>query len=185
MHAKTYKLSALCAIFGLLLTGCLHDKALDANKHNPQSSTVVINAVSPEGVGEKIGTITLTDTAQGLRIQSSLGELPSGFHGFHIHEKGSCEPAEKDGKQVAALAAGGHFNPHNSGHGTPNDGHMGDLPVLNVDSNGNANTIALAPRLKLADVKGRAIMIHAGGDNYSDQPKPLGGGGDRIACGVI
>ena len=78
MHAKTYKLSALCAIFGLLLTGCLHDKALDANKHNPQSSTVVINAVSPEGVGEKIGTITLTDTAQGLRIQSSLGELPSG-----------------------------------------------------------------------------------------------------------
>ena len=28
-------------------------------------------------------------------------------------------------------------------------------------------------------------MIHAGGDNYSDLPKPLGGGGDRIACGVI
>jgi Cu-Zn family superoxide dismutase len=28
-------------------------------------------------------------------------------------------------------------------------------------------------------------MIHEGGDNYSDQPKPLGGGGARIACGVI
>jgi Cu-Zn family superoxide dismutase len=28
-------------------------------------------------------------------------------------------------------------------------------------------------------------MVHAGGDNYSDQPKPLGGGGDRIACGLI
>jgi Cu-Zn family superoxide dismutase len=28
-------------------------------------------------------------------------------------------------------------------------------------------------------------MIHAGGDNYADQPKPLGGGGERIACGVI
>jgi len=27
-------------------------------------------------------------------------------------------------------------------------------------------------------------MIHAGGDNYSDQPEPLGGGGGRIACGV-
>jgi Cu-Zn family superoxide dismutase len=34
-------------------------------------------------------------------------------------------------------------------------------------------------------VKGKALMIHAGGDNYADQPKPLGGGGDRIACGVI
>ena len=43
----------------------------------------------------------------------------------------------------------------------------------------------IAPRLKLADVQGLAIMVHAGGDNYSDDPKPLGGGGDRIACGVI
>ncbi|CAG2155623.1 unnamed protein product [Oppiella nova] len=82
----------------------------------------------------------------------------------------------------AALAAGGHFNPQKTGHGTPNDGHMGDLPVLNVDSNGNAKTTLIAPRLKLADIQGLAIMIHAGGDNYSDHPKPLGGGGDRIAC---
>jgi superoxide dismutase, Cu-Zn family len=28
-------------------------------------------------------------------------------------------------------------------------------------------------------------MIHAGGDNYSDTPAPLDGGGARIACGVI
>jgi Cu-Zn family superoxide dismutase len=28
-------------------------------------------------------------------------------------------------------------------------------------------------------------MIHEGGDNYSDKPKPLGGGGARIACGVV
>jgi hypothetical protein len=34
--------------------------------------------------------------------------------------------------------------------------------------------------LKLSDIEGRALMIHAGGDNYSDTPKPLGGGGDRI-----
>jgi Cu/Zn superoxide dismutase len=27
-------------------------------------------------------------------------------------------------------------------------------------------------------------LIHAGGDNYSDQPAPLGGGGVRLACGV-
>ena len=35
------------------------------------------------------------------------------------------------------------------------------------------------------DLEGRAVMIHAGGDNYSDQPKPLGGGGARVACGVV
>jgi Cu-Zn family superoxide dismutase len=28
-------------------------------------------------------------------------------------------------------------------------------------------------------------MLHAGGDNHSDHPAPLGGGGARIACGVI
>ncbi len=29
------------------------------------------------------------------------------------------------------------------------------------------------------------LVIHEGGDNYSDTPKPLGGGGGRIACGVV
>lgn len=28
-------------------------------------------------------------------------------------------------------------------------------------------------------------MVHVGGDSMSDQPKPLGGGGERYACGVI
>lgn len=28
-------------------------------------------------------------------------------------------------------------------------------------------------------------MIHKGGDNYSDEPAALGGGGARFACGVI
>jgi len=64
-------------------------------------------------------------------------------------------------------------------------GHLGDLPALKVAADGTAKVTVVAPRLKLADVQGRAIMVHAGGDNYSDSPKPLGGGGDRIACGVI
>ena len=35
----------------------------------------------------------------------------------------------------------------------------------------------LAPRLKkLDEVRGHSIMIHAGGDNHSDHPAPLGGG---------
>lgn len=28
-------------------------------------------------------------------------------------------------------------------------------------------------------------MIHAGGDNHSDHPLPLGGGGGRIVCGIV
>ena len=61
-----------------------------------------------------------------------------------------------------------------------------DNRSLQVAQDGSAKQPVQAPQLKtLADVKGRALMIHAGGDNYADQPAPLGGGGARIACGVI
>ena len=88
---------------------------------------------------------------------------------------------------VAALAAGGHYDPGKTGrHGLPwGDGHLGDLPGLYVDATGAATTPVLAPRLKLEDVKARSLMIHAGSDNHADHPKPLGGGGPRLVCGVI
>jgi Cu-Zn family superoxide dismutase len=54
-----------------------------------------------------------------------------------------------------------------------------------VDANGRATQAVLAPRLKLAFIMGKAVMIHAGGDNYADKPEKLGGGGARIACGII
>ncbi len=51
---------------------------------------------------------------------------------------------------------------------------------------GGATESVIAPHLKsLNEVKNHALMIHVGGDNYSDNPKPLGGGGARFACGVI
>jgi Cu-Zn family superoxide dismutase len=31
------------------------------------------------------------------------------------------------------------------------------------------------PQIKVSDVKGHSIMIHVGGDNFSDQPAPLAG----------
>jgi len=34
-------------------------------------------------------------------------------------------------------------------------------------------------------LKGHALMIHQGGDNYADTPEKLGGGGARAACGVV
>jgi len=59
------------------------------------------------------------------------------------------------------------------------------LPPLVVAADGNATLPVLAPRLSVKDVTNHSIMIHEGADNYSDQPKPLGGGGARVACGVI
>jgi Cu-Zn family superoxide dismutase len=148
---------------------------------------VSMNTVNEKGVVKPIGNITITETVYGLVFTPSLSGLPAGVHGFHVHENPGCEPKEKDGKVVAALAAGGHYDPKGTKrHGMPwGEGHLGDLQGLVVKADGKADYPVLAPRLKMDDMQSRAIIIHAGGDNYSDEPAPLGGGGARIACGVI
>jgi Cu-Zn family superoxide dismutase len=150
-------------------------------------TSVTLNLASSQGVGSAVGTVRIVETPYGLAFYPDLKGLPPGLHGFHVHEKPACTPADKDGVAVAALAAGGHFDPQGTQrHGEPwGDGHLGDLPALYVAADGTASTPVLAPRLKLSDVRNRSLMMHAGGDNHSDQPAPLGGGGARVACGVI
>ena len=155
---------------------------------NAETKKVTMNLISAKGDGASIGTIALEDSPQGLILKPDLKGLPPGVHGFHLHANPSCAPGEQDGKKAAGIAAGGHFDPHETHkHLGPDlaDGHQGDLPVLNVIDDGSAMGSLLAPHLKVADLTGHALMIHEGGDNYSDQPKPLGGGGARIACGVV
>jgi len=146
-----------------------------------------MNLASSQGVGSAVGTVRIVETPYGLAFYPDLKGLPPGLHGFHVHEKPACTPADKEGVAVAALAAGGHLDPQGTQrHGEPwGDGHLGDLPALYVAADGTASTPVLAPRLKLSDVRNRSLMMHAGGDNHSDQPAPLGGGGARVACGVI
>lgn len=152
-----------------------------------ETFTVTMNSIDNNGIGASIGTVTLADTGAGLLITPNLRGLTPGDHGFHIHEKPNCAPADKDGAMVAGLAAGGHYDPSGSKvHAGPHgSGHLGDLPALKVFADGRATQPVTAPRLKLADVRGRSLMVHAGGDNYADQPQPLGGGGGRVACGII
>lgn len=151
--------------------------------------TVEMHAISADGIGESIGTVTLENQMDGVLLTPDLKNLaPAGIHGFHAHQNPSCEAAEKDGQMTAGLAAGGHFDPHSAGnhHGPYADsGHLGDLPPLYVKEDGTVTTPVFAPRLTLEDLQGRSLMIHKGGDNFSDQPDALGGGGARIACGVI
>ena len=159
-----------------------------AGAHAAEQLQAPMTLVNADGTGKMIGHVTVAESPSGLVFTPSLASLPPGAHGFHVHEMGTCGANEKDGKKVAAGAAGGHFDPAGAKHhaGPSGDGHLGDLPPLVVADNGRASTAVTAPRLtKLSEVKGKALMIHAGGDNFSDQPKPLGGGGERIACGVI
>lgn len=156
--------------------------------HAADSLTVPMQLLDADG-DKDVGEVVISKSDYGLVFAPDLKDLQAGIHGFHVHGNPDCSAIEKDGKTTLGGAAGGHLDPKGSNkHGYPwtDDNHLGDLPALMVDAHGNATHPVLAPRLKsLDDVKGHALMIHAGGDNYSDEPAPLGGGGARMACGVI
>lgn len=134
--------------------------------------------------GQEAGTATLTATPGGVMIGAEVTGLPPGqWVAFHIHETGSCDHA------TGHDSAGGHFNPSDAPHGVLSEGgpHAGDMPNIWVDAEGTARAQVFNPLVTLAEgdnaVKGRALMIHAGPDDY--QTQPTGGAGDRLACAVI
>jgi Cu-Zn family superoxide dismutase len=141
-----------------------------------------------EGTGATLGTVTVTVTPEGAVFKLDLKDLPPGPHGFHVHENGECGPTMMNGVRIPGGAAGGHLDPDHTGkhEGPMGAGHLGDLPLLEVGTDGTATQNLTAPHIHSLDaLKGHALIIHANGDNYSDQPSPLGGGGGRIACGIL
>ena len=126
----------------------------------------------------KLGTVTCSDSPYGLLCQVNL-TLPTGPHGLHIHSANSCADSGMAAKGHLSLEQQTHLGPYNP------MGHLGDLPVIISNDKQKVDTSILAPRLTESMLKDRSIIVHANGDNYSDNPKPLGGGGPRIACGLI
>lgn len=142
--------------------------------------SIPIHLLSGKDAGKIIGNIVATDSKEGLLLKPHLTNLPPGTHGFHIHELASCD--------MAGAAAGDHLDPAHTGKhlGPANiNGHLGDLPALIVKPDGTADTPVIAPRLTVANIMEHSVIIHAGGDNYADTPIKLGGGGARIACGIV
>lgn len=166
----------LLGLFGVMAAATTQAASISV----PMSLMSLVKAPIP------IGTITIKETQDGLLFTPDLKQLPSGPHGFHVHDSGNCGPGTR--VKSPAMAAGGHLDPGQTlQHSGPNGrGHLGDLPLMLVGPQGTASEPVLAPRLKqLQQVKGRALIIHAGSDNYADTPVKYGGGGSRIACGVI
>lgn len=56
--------------------------------------------------------------------------------------------------------------------------------MLVVGADGSATRAMFAPRLKVSDPKGHALIVQQGGDNHAGRPKKLGKGGARVACGI-
>jgi len=157
-----------------------------AAKPGASTSAQTVRAEMVDGAGKPIGSVMLQDTPGGVLITTDLKGLPAGEHGFHFHEKGLCDAAQK------FTTAGAHFAAGQPQHGlmTAVGHHGGDMPNAYVGADGVLKTsllntgVTLAPGPKsLFDADGSALVIHAKADDYKTQPS--GAAGDRIACAVI
>jgi Cu-Zn family superoxide dismutase len=151
--------------------------------------------------GNSLGTVILQPIGNKLAIAGRLTGIAPGFHGFHIHSVGVCDPHATDatGAVVPFASAGGHLNPGGATHGH----HAGDLPVLFVSADGKASAAFETDSTTFAqifDADGAAMIIHAGPDNLANIPTrysaagvagpdaatlATGDSGGRFACGVI
>lgn len=135
--------------------------------------------------GEANGSAELRAVSSGgVLIRIEVSDLPEdSWVAFHVHETGDCDAA------TSHESAGGHFNPDAKEHGydAANGPHAGDMPNQYVPADGTLRVEVLNPAVTLAEgetgIRGRALMIHAGTDDYRSQPS--GDAGDRLACAVI
>jgi len=157
------------------------------------------NVTLYDAEGDRIGHVKLKPAGEGAtRVQARITDAAPGFHGFHVHTTGVCDPDAPNGPFTSA---GGHFALAGQSHGA----HAGDLPSLLVMEDGTARLEFVTDRFEVSDLHdddGSAVMVHAGRDNFanipgryvsttSGQPGPdadtlaTGDAGSRYACGEI
>lgn len=123
-----------------------------------------------------------------LQLEGDPAKLKPGMHAVHIHEKADCGDSFK--------CAGGHFDPGPAGNSDPDVNHpfhAGDLPNIEIGSEGKGTLEAITTRVTLSDGaasilagEGTSLMIHGNPDPYAGGEHGSGiSGGPRIACGII
>jgi superoxide dismutase, Cu-Zn family len=143
--------------------------------------------------GQRVGFAVFKEGRGKVEVSAEVWRATPGFHGFHVHAVGLCEPP--------FTSAGGHYNPGGVGHGD----HAGDLPSLLVNEDGSGELEFETDRFSLGDLfdaDGSALIVHAGRDNYANIPSryrsdatgmpgpdadtlATGDAGARAACGVV
>lgn len=184
------------ATASLSLTACAAMMHREVPETPPGSETLMRAHADIRGEGIT-GTATLAEFQIGtlravnviIRLKGDPAILTPGKHGVHLHAVGDCGAP-------GFTSAGGHFDPGPFGNTDPDANHpyhMGDLPNLEVDAQGNGRLFAVTTRctltdgpVSLFDADGAAIIIHKNVDQgITGEPKSGVSGGPRLACGII
>jgi Cu-Zn family superoxide dismutase len=156
------------------------------------------HAVVKDVNGVTLGTVNFISDRGKVAVAGRLTGLSAGFHGFHVHSVGICDPRATDpaGNIVPFTTAG----PHLAGSGSAHGAHAGDLPLLLVAADGTTATLTATDKLSSAllfDADRSAIIVHALPDNYANIPTrysatgpdattlATGDSGGRVACGLV
>src|SRR5262245_63224368 len=59
-----------------------------------QQLTVAINHLSADGVGQKIGTVSITEDSKGVAFKVAVSGIAAGKHDIHVQEKGDGSAAD-------------------------------------------------------------------------------------------
>lgn len=145
-----------------------------------KTALATIGETNESGVA---GKAVFTQIGDNIKLVVSLANASAGEHAVHIHATGDCSAPD-------GTSAGGHWNPTGVAHGKWGEGefHLGDIGNMTVDDQGMGK-IALTTNLwemntgSDIDIVGKAIIVHAGADDFVSQPS--GNAGARIGCGVI
>jgi Cu-Zn family superoxide dismutase len=168
----------------------------------PQARADLVNAS-----GDPLGSVIFLGRgghATQVRVDLDVpttGVVLNDFHGLHVHANGICDPVVAGANTAVFFTAGPHWtDAAHPNHGT----HLGDLPSVLIGSDGTASLTADVPRFEVSDIAGRAVILHAGRDNFGNVPTGTGTGvytandtaattatngtgnaGARYGCGVI
>lgn len=164
------------ALGGTALGGC----AMNGSSGGGAGEPVAIADLATAN-GQSVGRATATAAGDGIRIAIEGRNMPPGMHGAHVHTVGRCDAPTFE-------TAGGHWNPTTMKHGSQNPAgpHAGDMPNLDVASDGSGTLTVTLPGGTfdgLFDADGSAMVVHAGQDDLRTDPS--GNSGGRIACGVF
>lgn len=157
----------------------------DFEQKKNAENTIKAEAVIQSKSGSEVsGKVSFEERDGVVTMKAIVRGASPGDHAIHIHLEGDC--SADDG-----TSAGGHWNPTGQDHGQwgSDSFHIGDIGNLKVKNNGEGRISRTTDLWCIGcedptkDILGKAIIIHAGIDDFSTQPS--GAAGARIGCGAI